>query len=291
MRTKRITSLAVMVAAVTLIFCATTGVAEAARSVYHGGTYLGSVIVEPGQQVDGDLNVLFGDATIYGTVDGDVNVFGGNISIQDGGTVLGQNHAVLGSVAQTIVPWAPDESQFPAPYAPDHRIWWRITWDLVVVVFFLIFPVRSRMALDRLEQHPGLSVAAGLFGWVAVLPLMVLLAVTIVLIPLIPVEFVALAVACFVGQAALALLIGRRFYELLQPHATPSPLIALVIGLVLLTAAELVPVVGMLVTLLVGLVGLGSVLLTFVGELNPPYGGSYAGAPRPPISGPPMATG
>ena len=48
------------------------------------------------------------------------------------------------------------------------------------------------------------------------------------------------------GTAALALLIGRRFYELLSPNATPTPLVALVLGLTLLTAAQLVPVVGVL---------------------------------------------
>jgi hypothetical protein len=285
----RIASTLFAVAIFAAIVGASTGVARAEQSIYHGGTYWGSVIVPPGQMVEGNLNVLFGNATIYGEVDGDVNVFGGNIDNR--GMVNGRMNAVLGSVVQTMVPWAPDQNEISMPYAQDHRVWWRIAWDAIVLVFFLIFPVRSRMALDRLEQHPGLSAAAGLCGWVAVVPVMVLLAVTIVLIPLIPVEFVALAVACFVGQAALALLIGRRFYELLQPHATPSPLLALAIGLVLLTAAELVPAAGVLVTLLVGLVGLGAVILTFFGELNPPYAGSYQSAPRPPIGGPPLATG
>jgi hypothetical protein len=284
----RLASALFAVIAFAAIAGASTGVASAAQSIYHGGTYWGSVVVEPYQIVDGNLNVMFGNATIYGEVDGDVNVFGGNIDNR--GVVTGRMNAVLGSVASTILPWAPDQSEMPMPYAQDHRVWWRIAWSAIVLVFFLIFPVRSRMALDRLEQHPGLSAAAGLCGWVAVVPVMVLLAVTIVLIPLIPVEFVALGVACFVGQAALALLIGRRFYELLQPQATPSPLLALVIGLVLLTAAELVPVAGMLVTLLVALVGLGSVLLTFFGELNPPYAG-YQNVQRPPVGGPPMTTG
>jgi hypothetical protein len=172
---------------------------------------------------------------------------------------------------------------------------WRIAWGIVVLVLFLIFPVRTRMALDRLEQHPGLATATGLMGWVAVIPVMVLLAVTIVLIPLIPVELAALIAGVFIGKAALALLIGRRFYELLQPRATPTPLIALILGLVLLTAAEMVPVVGILVTLLVGLVGLGAVLLTFINASGAgPFGGPFQGnatAARPPIGGPPMPVG
>jgi hypothetical protein len=157
-----------------------------------------------------------------------------------------------------------------------------------VLVFFLIFPLRTRMAVGRLESHPALATGVGLIGWVAVIPVAILLAITVVLIPLIFVEFVMLTAAVFIGTAALALLVGRRFYELLSPNATPSPLVALVLGLTLLTAAQLVPVVGVLVTLLAVLVGLGAVVLTFVPEPVPVGGGV---PPRPTIGGPPMPIG
>jgi hypothetical protein len=276
-----------LIAAFFAVTFATTGIAQAdPRAIYHGGTYFDSVVVEPGQVVDGDLNVVGGDATIEGTVNGNVNVVGGTIDVRDGGRIEGQTHQVAGALVQTIVPWAGSDSALR--YAPDHRLWWRIAWDVVVLLFFLIFPLRTRMAVGRLEQHPALATGAGLFGWVAVLPLMVLLAITIVLIPLIVVEFVLLAASVFIGTAALALLVGRRFYELLSPNATPTPLVALILGLTLLTAAQLVPVVGVLVTLLTALVGLGAVLLTFVPEPPVPAGPV---PPRPTIGGPPMPVG
>jgi hypothetical protein len=267
---------------------ATSSVALAdVKSVDHGGTYIGSVVVEPNQTVEGDVDVLFGDATIEGTVDGNVNVVGG--SIWNRGTITGQQHAVGGSITQTVIPWAPSSDEGYVGSVPDHRVVWRIAWDVVALVMFLIFPVRARMALGRLEQHPAAATLAGLCGWVAVIPVALLLLFTLLLIPLIPVEFVLLAVAVFVGKAALALLVGRRFYELLQPRTTPTPLAALVIGLVLLTAAELVPVVGAMVTLLIMLIGLGAVLLTFIPDWNMP--GSPGSPPRPAIGGPPMPVG
>jgi len=276
-----------LVAFVVAIAATTHAATADPTSVDHGGTYIGSVVVQSGQVVDGDLNVALGDATIDGTVNGDVNVFGGNIINR--GHVSGQTHAVLGTVVQDIVPWAPTGGSYGS-YGSDHRLWWPITWDVIAFVLFLIFPLRARMALDRLEQHPAMATLAGLCGWVAAIPVAILLVFTLVLIPLIPVEFVLLAVAVFVGKAALALLVGRRFYELLQPKATPAPLLALVIGLVLLTAAELVPVLGILVTLLIMLVGLGAVLLTFVPDWNVP--GTAAGVPpRRVIGGPPMPLG
>ncbi len=277
-----------LIAAFFAVTFATTGIAQAAaRSIYHGGTYVGSVVVEPGQVVEGDINVLAGDATIEGTVDGDVNVVGGSIIMQ-GGVINGQQHYVSNDVTQSVVPWVPSHSAGVDAYAPDHRMWWRVAWDVVVLLFFLIFPLRTRMAVGRLEQHPAMATGAGLFGWVAVIPLAVLLAITVVLIPLIFVEFVLLTASVFIGTAALALLVGRRFYELLSPNATPTPLVALVLGLTLLTAAQLVPVVGVLVTLLTALVGLGAVMLTFVPE-TPSAPGTIP--PRPTIGGPPMPVG
>jgi hypothetical protein len=266
---------------------ATTGFAMASTSVDHGGTYVGSVVVEPNQVVDGDLDVVLGDATIEGTVDGDVNVLGGNV-IYRGGHITGEAHAVGGDVVQDVVPWAPSGEGYGS-YLVDHRLWWRITWDVIALVVFLIFPLRTRMALDRLEQHPAIATLAGLCGWVAVIPVSLLLLFSLILIPLIPVQFVLLAVASFIGKAALALLVGRRFYELIAPKATPTPLIALVLGLVLLTAAELVPILGIMVTLLIMLVGLGAVLLTFIPDWQVP--GAPGAPPRSAIGGPPMPVG
>jgi hypothetical protein len=281
-------SLLLAFAAFALATWASTAVASAdPRSVYHGGSYFGSVVVEPGQVVEGDINVVGGDATIEGTVDGDVNVVGGNI-IMRGGTITGQQHALGGEVVESVVPWW-SPSNFAAPnYGADSRMWWRITWDVLILVFFLIFPLRTRMAVGRLEQHPAVATAAGLCGWVAVLPVAALLLFTVVLIPLIFVEFVLLVAAVFVGSAALALLVGRRLYELLSPRSTPTPFVALVLGLTLLTAAQMVPVLGIFVTLLALLIGLGAVLLTFVPEPVTPVNGP---PPRRTIGGPPMPIG
>jgi hypothetical protein len=256
------------------------------QAVYHGGTYFGSVVVEPGQIVEGDLTVIFGDATIAGIVEGDLNVVGGNYNPRPGGVVTGQINQVGGAVTQAVVPWAPSDSN-DNPLMPDHRLLWRISWNVLALLVFLIFPLRTRMVLDRLERHPGLSVTTGLLGCIAVIPLAVLLAITILLIPLIALELVFVLASAFLGTAALALLIGRRLCELLSPSTTPSPLVALLVGIALITAAELVPVLGTLVLIFVGLIGLGATILSFMGDsfTHPVTTGPV---PRAPLSGPPM---
>jgi hypothetical protein len=277
-----------LVAALVLAgFGAFAAPAEAAgvASVYHGGTYFGSVIVERGQTVKGDLTVVFGDATIEGSVDGNVDVIGGTLYERPGAVISGQVNMIGGDVASAVVPWSSPPNQ--TLMAADYRLLWHVATGLIVLLFFLIFPVRTRIALDRLERHPGLSAAVGLLGWVAVLPLALLFLCTIVLIPFIGLEAVAIVGAIFLGKAALALLVGRRLCELIKPSTTPAPLVALIAGLVLITAAELVPVIGTLITVFVFLIGMGATILAFTGE--PLVGPSGAvPRPRPPLSGPPM---
>lgn len=260
------------------------------QAVYHGGTYFGSVVVEPGQVVDGDLTVIFGDATVAGIVEGNCTAIGGSCDTRPGGVVTGQINQLGGAVTQAVVPWAPSDSTYN-PLVPDHRLLWRLSWNLLALLIFLIFPLRTRMVLDRLERHPGLSVTAGLLGCVAILPLAVLLAITILLIPLILLEFVFVLASVFLGTAALALLIGRRLCEMLSPSTTPSPLVALLAGIALITAAELVPVVGTLVLILVGLIGLGATILSFAADTVAPPAQATSPGPRAPISGPPMSAG
>jgi hypothetical protein len=255
-------------------------------SVDHGGNYVGSVIVEPGQVVHGDLNVMGGDATIEGEVDGDVNVVGGNIYQRPGSVITGEKNSLGGDVTDMVVPWSAQHS-YRNPFDYDGKLMWKIVWDVVAVFFFLVFPLRTRMALTRLEQHPGMCAVAGLLGWVAVIPLAIVLLCTILLIPFIAVEAVAVVAAVFLGKAALALLVGRRLCEVVSPKTTPSPFAALVVGLVMITAAELVPVIGAVVSVFVALIGLGAAILAFTGDsvIGVPV---VPSAPRPPLSGPPM---
>lgn len=269
-----------------------------AQSLDHGGTYFGDVTVDSNEVVDGDLTVIAGDATIDGTVRGDLTVIMGNATISGtvgdvdvvGGTVFQRPGAAIGGIsaldggmARSVIPWTPPPNDF---FFGDSRVLWSLVWDVVALLVFLIFPVRVRAALGRLEEHPGLCSVIGLIGWLAVIPIGVLLFCLVLTWPLIPVEFIALVAGVFIGKAALSLLVGRRLYELLNPRSTPSPLGALILGLALITAAELVPIIGHLVTGLVWIVGVGAAILTLFNDRTL---GTTTIA-RPTISGPPMTT-
>ena len=238
--------------------------------------------VEYGETINGDLNVIFGNATIRGTVTGNVNVMGGSCKTADGGSVEGESHCVTSDAVGTVAPWIATAA---APGFDDEsrKLYVKLGSSLVVVVVFLLFPLRMRLALDRVERHPGLSAAVGTGAIVAILPIALLLLISIVGIPLIVLEIAALFAGVWIGTGAVALLVGRRLWELAMPRTTPAPLAALILGLVVVSAAEIVPVVGWAVTALVWLVGLGATILAFI---RPNAWTAFA--ERPTIGGPPM---
>lgn len=259
-----------------------------AKTIDHSGTYVGTNVTVPAnEEVQGDVTVVGGDADIAGRVDGDVTVIGGTLTKEPGAQITGSVNEV-GNGLTNYVPFVPAITASRIA-RENHELMVWLAYSVIVLVAFLIFPVRVRAALDRVEHHPGLSAAVGVVALVAVFPIAVLLFISFIGWPLIPVEFLAVFAAILIGHAALSMLIGRRLYELILPKTTPSPLAALILGLVVVSAAGIVPVLGPLVMGLVWLVGLGAAILAFVRETAFMGAAATAGAPRPPIGGPPMS--
>jgi hypothetical protein len=243
-----------------------------------------SVYIPPGDVVDGDLNVIFGDAKVAGVVRGDCNSIFGSCEEVDGGQILGHQNGLNNEALRAMVPWVVGKELGIRGLADqDRRLFFKLAASAIVVLVFLLFPLRMRVALDRVERHPALSAATGAIAFVAVVPIAIVLAISIIGIPLIALEIAAVFAGVWIGTGALALLVGRRLCELVMPSATPSPLVALIIGLVVVCAAEIVPIVGWVVTALVWLVGLGAAILSFVRSTQ-----VDAAVHRAPIGGPPM---
>jgi hypothetical protein len=270
------------------------GFAPLAASAHaHDGSvtkFFSDAVVGPDQTIDGDLNVVFGSATVAGHVTGNVNVIGGSCNVLDSGTVDGDTHCVWNDAAVALAPLVVASSGLEGFAEADRRLFVKLASSAIVVLVFLLFPVRMRLALDRVERHPGLAAAVGVAAFIAVVPVAILLLLSLIGIPLIVLEVAALFAGVWLGTGAIALLVGRRLCELVMPSVTPSPLLALALGLVVVSAAEIVPIVGWAVTALVWLVGIGAAVLAFI---RPAGGGLRFSTPiggRPPIGGPPMKT-
>jgi hypothetical protein len=251
-----------------------------ARSHDHGQTiFFTNVYVAPDEVVDGDLNVVFGNAEVAGVVHGDVNTLFGACSTSGDAQIDGQEHCIQNDTMRALAPWS--AAAFGADQ--DYRLFGKLASSAVVVLVFLLFPLRMRLALARVERHPALSTAVGALGAMAMIPIAIVLAISIIGIPLIVLEAACVFLGLWIGQGAISLIVGRRLCELVMPASTPSPLLALLLGLVVVSAAEIVPVVGWIVTALVWLVGLGAAILSFVRSSQ--LDGAVA---RAPIAGPPM---
>lgn len=255
--------------------------------------FFSDAFVDPDETIDGDLNVVFGNATVAGHVTGNVNVIGGSCNVLDTGEVDGEEHCVWNDAGLALSPLVAASSGFDGFAKSDRRLFVKLASSAIVVLMFLLFPMRMRLALDRVERHPGLAAAVGVVTFIAVVPIAILLILSLIGIPLIMLEIAALFAGVWLGTGAVALLVGRRLCELVLPHVTPSPLIALILGLVVVSAAEIVPIVGWAVTALVWLVGIGAAVLAFIrqaGSGGPPFAFSSPVGGRPPIGGPPMTT-
>jgi hypothetical protein len=275
--------------AVVVAFAALTGLAQAqavdVRGQDGGETRIfTSVYVPPGQTIDGDLNVVFGDAHVAGIVRGDCNAVFGTCTVVEGGQVLGQENSVTGDTVRDFMPWTVGRRDGLGAFAQqDRTLVMRLASSAIVLLIFLLFPLRMRVALDRVERHPGLAVATGIGATLAILPIAIVLCISVIGIPLVALEALAVLGGIWLGTGAIALLVGRRLCELVMPTATPSPLLAMILGLVVVAAAETVPMLGWVVSALVWLIGLGAAILAFVRSTQ-----IDAPVHRAPIGGPPM---
>jgi hypothetical protein len=261
--------------ALAIMFAVAFGVASA-RTYNHGLTvWFDDQTIGAGDEVRGDVAVIYGTLTCNdgAAIKGNVRTYFGDFNQLDGCRVDGQVINAFNGGNVSLAPFSPHGSTVDV-LVQNRRMIESLAWDVVVLFIFLLFPLRVRVALDRVERHPGLSGATGAIAAVAVLPIFVLLLLSIIGIPLIVLEFAALFAGLWIGQAAVAMLVGRRLYELVRPHSTPSPLGALILGLVIVSAAQALPVVGWAVTALVWVIGLGAAILGFVRENSFPSSGS-----------------
>ncbi len=262
------------------VLFALTFAAASARTYNHGVTvwFNNDLTIGDGDEIRGDLDIVFGDATCTagGAIDGNVRTYFGSFNQLDGCRVGGRVISAFDGEAWSTAPFVP-QNGFDMS-GQNRRVYQSLAWNVVVLFIFLLFPLRVRVALERVEQRPGLSAGAGVISLIAVFPILVMLLISVIGIPLIVLEIAALFTGIWIGYAAVAMLIGRRLHELVRPHTTPSPLAALVLGLIVVSAAQMLPVVGWAVSVLVVVVGLGATVLGFFRETHL----------RGEISGPPM---
>jgi len=140
--------------------------------------------------------------------------------------------------------------------------WWiAISFLALYVVLALLFPRGIEKCVQTLEHRPGYSLLTALLVTLITPLAAILLLITIVGLPAL---IVFLFVAAIFGKAVMLTWIGRRITPLFGGAAASKPVIAVLVGGVIVLLLYTVPFVGFIVSKLLAWLGLGVVVYTII---------------------------
>jgi uncharacterized RDD family membrane protein YckC len=232
------------------------------------------VVVGGDAEVDGEVGgkcvVVFGDAHFgpKAVVRGDTVTVGGANVVANGATIEGRTQEVgvgIGLPGFLRLSWLKSwivHCVFKLrPLSLEVGwVWWMAgAFLMVYLLIALLFPHPVRCCVDQLSARPATSFAVGILVKLMLPVVCLLLPFTIIGVFLVPFVVVAGFLALLVGKTAVLEHLGGRLGGAIGFKDGPAPLVAFLIGAVLLTACYLVPVLGLITLVVASLWGLGAV--------------------------------
>ena len=254
---------------------------EADRTVDTAVIFNGRATVEG--TVREDLFVMNGDTEISGTVNGDVVVFNGDVAVLSGAEIGGdlvtqstpqveEGATIRGSQTNIATKFDYDMGAFAGRF-----VWW-LGYTVSVLILGLLLlafaPHLDEAVVETIRARLGSSIGWGVALFFLLPIAAILLLVTVVGIPLGLFVMLALALIYTIGYAVATHGVGRLVMR------SSSRYVAFLIGLVILRALALIPVVGGLLWLLASVWGLG-LLAVAIRAGRTPRAVTTAGAPPP----------
>ena len=274
----------------------------------------------------GDTAVaVLGDAYVDSKIDGNVVAVLGNVRLGPQADVRGQVIDILGAVERSPTAvieggtvgvltgffgsvegfhgWIREGLLYGRPLAPDiHLAWaWGVACTLLALYLLIAFLFRDSVqrCVQTLELHPGPSLLAAILATLLVPVVIIALLITVVGIAVIPFLWLGLFCAGIFGRVVALSWLGGRFLRLGNVHAAASMAISVLLGGIIAIALYMVPVLGFIVYVLLGVFGFGAVTYTIVlaaraarersGPARPP-GAAAAGRASPSAGGAPSGT-
>lgn len=235
-------------------------------------SYGGSVTVEEDAVVSDDVVAFGGDVVLEkgALVDGDAVAFGGEVKKADGAQVRGEivsmGSKTLGAtVAQGAVKAAQERKRDSGGGGvAGFLLRFAVLFGLGFV-FMMFAPQKVRLLEQEIQRAPAVDGAMGLLGFLGLIPATVLLALTIIGIPVAVLLWPMVVLVSLMGLTAVANLVGARlpFFKGRRTQA-----LVLAIGVLALLLAALVPVLGPLVLTIAFCISFGAVLRTRLGFRN-----------------------
>ncbi len=234
------------------------------------------VSIPSGDQLE-HVVVIGGDVALSGTVTKDLIVIGGDVEVGPSGRVEGSTVVFFGDTEK-------GEGAFfaKAPISlPTDGMWLTLpllgSWVVAALALLILAGMFALLILCALfftahigrvshftQMHPWKALLAGIAASILLAPVSVMLLITIVGIPLIPVLVVLVSAATFFGFAAMCQLIGLKFFNAIKKPNQPM-LLEVLVGFVAIGLIALIPVVGAFVKTMLWFMGLGAVVVTRFG--------------------------
>ncbi len=264
----------------------------------------GNVHVKPGGTIHQNAVAIMGTVSAAPGVKigGDAVSIGGKLDLADGVIVKGQKVSVGLPMPFANVKWLRDWFTYCALECRPLSFKVGFVWA-IAAVFFLIylliaaaFPHPVQACVDDLNRRPATIFLMGLLTKLLVPFVIAILAVTGVGLIVVPFILVALLLCAIVGKVALlewlGLKIGRNFGGGFQ-----KPLLSLLLGTIIITLLYVVPVVGFLTFVILGVWGLGCGITAVFSRLRretpdkpvppaPPAAAAPASPASPPVIDP-----
>lgn len=258
-----------------LVFGLVTPVLAGDRTVVRIGR---DITIDADERAD-DVVAIGGDIRIYGMVRGDAVAVGGSVYLEEDAEVHGDAVAVGGDIYEEEGSYVRGDIvevdafnwgglrhgfHFGGPH------FWGWPWGFKVLGFIgclalglilaVLLPKQLDAVSERIRKTPLPVLGYGFVGILLVVPVLIVLAISIVGILLIPIELAAVVFFGLFGYYAVARVIGDKLSQSLGKE-TPVVLLSLLLGLILLGIVDIIPFFGDLVGTVAAVMGFGAVLM------------------------------
>jgi uncharacterized RDD family membrane protein YckC len=246
---------------------------------------LGNVKLATNAVVHGDTVAVLGNIQMGPNtkVRGDVVAVGGAVERGEGSVVSGEVIGMPGF--KWLGEWLEQCAFKLRPLAPQLGWLWAIA-GVILLIYLLIaiaFPRPVQACVEEIVRRPVTTVLMGLLTKILLPFVLLILVVTGIGVFVVPFLLIAVMCAGMIGKIALLQYFGQQIGRQFNLTAIQTPLIAFLLGWVILTLLYLVPVLGFIVFALTGMWALGAVVLAM-------FSGRRREMPEKPAAPPPMSS-
>jgi uncharacterized RDD family membrane protein YckC len=247
-----------------------------------GGTVGGDAVAILGNNyvnghVQGDVVAILGDVDLgpAAIVDGDITCIGGVVTRDAHAVVNGKvGNLAIGSRATGLAglqAWLTQCLLYARPLAFAPNLLWAWWLALGALGFYAVVALAAPSAVEQcvrtLEDRPGKSLLAGVLTWLLTPVAFVLIALTVLIViglALLPLFALGVFIVSLFGRVVMLAWLGHQLKKLFQRSSLDRPVIAVLLGGVVVLGLYTVPVIGFILYQLIGLVGFGVVVYTIL---------------------------